>query len=670
MKLTRLELSGFKSFADSVELAFEDGITAIVGPNGCGKSNISDAVRWVLGEQRARLLRSARMDEVIFQGSVKRRPINLAEVTLVFDNEEGLLPVSYQEVAVTRRLSRSAQSDYLLNQSPVRLRDVQDTLRGTGLGSDAGVVIEAQMIDRLLSDNAEERRSLFEEAAGIGLYRDRKASTERRLERTGADLQRLDDLIGEVATQVRSLARQRGKAERHHKFQERRFAIVMTLARHDLASLETRDTDLVRRREELRVRMPEAREAIEQRERQRETRVRERAAAEASRTELERRLAEAKVDVERLEGDLKLAGERLEHATSRRSRAQEERADAQTRATQATRELESAHGERQSAAEARNSVQTELDLRSASEDEARQRLTDQRTRVRDVESQLQQQAEALRALAGERTAVEQDIEELDRQEKAAGARLAEARREHDGGRKALDAARLAYGEREREEREASTGLERARHNLAAAREHEAALRIERREMDEAIAQLGARREALSELERRREGLAPAAQAVLGADADFGEAAVLGPLSDFLTISAERARLAERLLGDWLDAVLVRDQAAVEAVRRWHAEAQPGPLILLPVEPGPQGSAEQHPLQAELEVQPPAARWVSALLAGSRAEDETGAVIRRAGGAIYLPGPDHSGPLSRRAELDQLAEPRGAGHQRRGEPAPA
>src|SRR5204862_486022 len=167
MKLTRLELSGFKSFADTVTLTFEQGVTAIVGPNGCGKSNVSDAVRWVLGEQSARLLRGGKMEDVIFQGSTARRPVNVTEVSLYLDNSDGDLPIAYREVVVTRRLSRSGQSDYLLNGSPVRLRDIQDLLRGTGLGSDAGVVIEAKMIDLLLSDRADERRSLFEAAAGL-----------------------------------------------------------------------------------------------------------------------------------------------------------------------------------------------------------------------------------------------------------------------------------------------------------------------------------------------------------------------------------------------------------------------------------------------------------------------------------------------------------------------
>ena len=172
MKLTRLELSGFKSFADTVSLTFDQGVTAVVGPNGCGKSNVSDAVRWVLGEQSARLLRGGKMEDVIFQGSATRRPVNVTEVALYLDNSDGDLPIAYREVVIARRLSRSGQSDYLLNGSPVRLRDIQDLLRGTGLGSDAGVVIETDMIKALLSDRADERRSLFEEAAGIGLYRD------------------------------------------------------------------------------------------------------------------------------------------------------------------------------------------------------------------------------------------------------------------------------------------------------------------------------------------------------------------------------------------------------------------------------------------------------------------------------------------------------------------
>jgi chromosome segregation protein len=196
-------MQGFKSFADATTMLFDEGVTAIVGPNGCGKSNVSDAVRWVLGEQRARMLRGAKMEEVIFQGSSARRAVNLAEVSLFFENTDGGLPIAFREVVITRRLSRSGESEYLMNGTVCRLRDIHDMLRGTGLGADSGVVIEARMIDALLSDRPDDRRELFEEAAGVGLYRDRRRSTERRLEETTVDLSRLVDLLTEVQSQVR-----------------------------------------------------------------------------------------------------------------------------------------------------------------------------------------------------------------------------------------------------------------------------------------------------------------------------------------------------------------------------------------------------------------------------------------------------------------------------------
>ncbi len=321
MKLTRLELTGFKSFADTVTLSFEEGVTAIVGPNGCGKSNISDAVRWVLGEQSARLLRGGKMEDVIFQGAATRRPVNVTEVSLYLDNSDGMLPTPYTEVAITRRLSRSGQSDYLLNNTPARLRDIQDLLRGTGLGSDAGVVIEAKMIDALLSDRPDDRRELFEEAAGVGLYRDRRRTTARRLEETTVDLSRLDDLISEVQSQVRSLARQRKKAERHGELMARRFVAEITLVsremeawHEELASLELQVTSL-------RETLPTAEQRVHDVERRREEAYGARTIAEAERTELARLVSEQRSNAMMLESELKVAEERQRNALARRERA-------------------------------------------------------------------------------------------------------------------------------------------------------------------------------------------------------------------------------------------------------------------------------------------------------------------------------------------------------------
>lgn len=655
MKLTRLELSGFKSFADTIELPFDDGMTCIVGPNGCGKSNVSDAVRWVLGEQRARMLRGARMDEVIFQGSAKRKQLNVAEVSLYFDNSDGTLPVSYQEVVITRRLSRSGQSEYLLNQTPTRLKDVQDLLRGTGLGSDAGVVIEARMIDRLLSEKADERRSLFEEAAGIGLYRDRKSTTERRLEKTGEDLQRLDDLISEVQTQVRSLARQRGKAERHERFVGERFAIVIELARRSLAHFDQSAGELRERRTDLDRRLPERRTALSAAERTREERVQARATAEARRTVVERQLAEKRLDAGKLEGDLNLASERLQNVTSRKERAQEERQSAEARGSRAQLELDAAAAERSAAQTARESVQVELDLRATSEDQTRDRLTSQRARVRESEARLQQQAEETRSLAGERSALTRELDELNGRHSEANQQYSAASRLFDETNEKLSRAQTGLESRESAHRDGTTRLETARHALASSREREAATLVERRAAEEAASQLGARREALQALERDRAGLAPGARRLIDARGQFDDGAILGPLSDFVKTTQEGAPLVERLLAESLHAVVVRDENTVTAIQAWHLEQKPGPILLLPLIPGPASTTTPGDAFAEIEVADALRPWVGALLGGTAHLDENGLAIRRANGAVFLgAAEDAAGPLARRAELQDVA----------------
>ncbi len=655
MKLTRLELTGFKSFADTVTLTFEQGVTAIVGPNGCGKSNVSDAVRWVLGEQSARLLRGGKMEDVIFQGSTARRPVNVTEVSLYLDNTDGDLPIAYREVVVTRRLSRSGQSDYLLNGSPVRLRDIQDLLRGTGLGSDAGVVIEAKMIDLLLSDRADERRSLFEEAAGIGLYRDRKHSTERRLEETATDLQRVEDLIAEVQSQIRSLARQRGKAERHTKLTEEKFAVQVTLARRLLDKLSEEAAGMQARFAELTDLLPAARQRLAEGEQRRERAARARGAAEAQRTEIARRLGTVRVELGKLDGDLALAEERLANATTRRHRAQEEREQMLLRAQHALGEKDGAAGDRDAAAVEHARIRSELAGRAQAEEDVRRRLGEQRALVRQWEQELQAQAQTLRSLEGERAALEGELASL--RERAAGAEAhrADLRGELSAAERRRDHAVERAGFLSHEANRAAAEVEHARHLVAEAREQEAMNRFDRRRAEEALAQMTARRHALEELERDRVGLAPAAAALLGARDRF-DGGILGPLSDFVSTGRDDAELAERLLGDWMHAVLVRDRETVRAVQAWHAEQQPGALVLLPLDPGPLGAQNEQPLDDRLRAEGPAAGWVRAALAGSEVLDAAGRVLRRASGAIFLSGATApSGPLRRRAELATLAQ---------------
>ena len=215
MHISNLVLHGFKSFGKKTSMSFGRGITGLVGPNGCGKTNIVDALRWVLGEQKMSVLRSTRMEEIIFNGSKNRKPSSLCEVILTIHNDKSKLPAEYTDIEISRRLYRDGESEYLINRTPCRRRDLLDLFVDTGMGSDAYSVIELKMIEAILSETGEDRRRMFEEAAGINKYKSQRASTQRKLEATHQDLERVHDIITEVDGQVHALGLQLKRFKRH-----------------------------------------------------------------------------------------------------------------------------------------------------------------------------------------------------------------------------------------------------------------------------------------------------------------------------------------------------------------------------------------------------------------------------------------------------------------------
>ena len=231
MYLSKIELFGFKSFAHRVKITFDRGLTAIVGPNGCGKTNVVDAIRWVLGEQKSSLLRSTKMENIIFNGSRKLKPLSMSEVSITIENTRNILPTEYTEITVARRLYRSGESDYLLNQVPCRLKDILDLFADTGMGSDAYSVIELKMIEEIINNKSDERLRLFEEAAGITRYKQRRKQTFRQLENTTRDLERVDDVLAEVSKKVRNLKSQARKAEQYHELNQSLRTLDLTLSK-------------------------------------------------------------------------------------------------------------------------------------------------------------------------------------------------------------------------------------------------------------------------------------------------------------------------------------------------------------------------------------------------------------------------------------------------------
>jgi len=589
MRLRALRLHGFKSFADRTEVLFHDGITAIVGPNGCGKSNISDAIRWVLGEQRAAAIRGAKMEEAIFQGTTRRRPVNRGSVSMEFENEGGLLPVPFQEVEISRTVYRDGGSDYALNRTSCRLRDIQDLFRDTGLGANAYSVIENRMIDAILSDRAEERRALFEEAAGIGKYKDRRKGAQRRLERAEVDLQRLEDLISEVQGKVRSLARQRGRAERYHELRRRKLDVEVSLAGRQIEAFDLRIRELQERLTgDGRLDQGLLSEVAIAESRLETLRI-EQLQSERLRGEMSSKLEEVRGALTRWERELAVAAERSDQAERRLVQLLREREEVEARTQESSAEEDALSGEVVALEGTLAELIGRMEEESGRVGEVRQELARAREALELVERREREHARRAAQLQGE-------IEGGELQRRDLQARIVQLQVE-------LDEARGAHGrvasqgdlfsDRLTEfERLIAEAKERVGQGAEEVRGLRAALDEARRAELEAQGQLGELRSRVGALERIEadgEGMDPVVRALLQSPPE----GVLGILADFMTGDPEAARLAELSLGAHLRALVVRDSAVAGEVARWfRAEWEGrGGLLLLPLDRLPAGGKD-------------------------------------------------------------------------------
>ena len=413
LRLKKLEIYGFKSFADRVEMRFDQGVTGIVGPNGCGKSNISDAVRWVLGEQSAKQLRGAKMEDVIFNGTEKRRRLSYCEVILTFDNSDHSLPIEYEEVAIARRVYRTGESEYTINRAACRLKDVIDLFRDTGVGRDGYSLVGQGRVDEILSSKSEDRRQIFEEAAGIVKYRARRNEAERRMENTRMNLSRVEDILGEMNARIEPLREQSETAREYLKLRdelkgldlnvflvktERLNARIEELRAQaqELSTLSTQaaqaQADLARERGDVEQALSELeqRAAAEREEVQRL--IREVEAREGAVLVMRERMANSRRERERLEGEVSAAGEGKEGMQKRiealDARAQEQEA-AIVQAAQALAECESTLKARE----------TELAALEAKAEEAKARVIHEMSRLSDVKSEQARLSAVHEALA-------------------------------------------------------------------------------------------------------------------------------------------------------------------------------------------------------------------------------------------------------------------------------
>ncbi|HEY7652198.1 MAG TPA: chromosome segregation protein SMC [Methylomirabilota bacterium] len=586
MRLETILIHGFKSFAEKTDVKVFPGVTCIVGPNGCGKSNVADAIRWALGEQSPKTLRGTKMEDVIFHGSASRKMIGMAEVSLVFNNDGGL-NVPWSEVAVARRLYRTGESEYLLNTNVCRLRDIQDLFAGTGVNPKAYALMDQERLNHVLTAKPWERRVFIEEAAGIARYKQQRSETQGKLDATRLNLQRLRDVMEEVRRQLSSIERQARKAQQYKALHSERQALDLALLAADYAALASQHEAVTGEMESLR--------RSEEQQRARLATLTGRQALQAAAIQdTEYRLGDLRQSVQKIQGE----AERLLERREQMGLQIQDLIAEETRLEEEIRGL----GER------RVALAAERDEKSRGLEEARRRHTLQDEEVRRVEAQIEacrsalaerrERFETLRLeqirVAGARADLTRSSGELrerraqvDRRADRLAAELAAARAEAEtlaATRARLEAARLRAGAQlsllstELQEIEATRRDREAVRALA--QEALAGLRVRLASRQSAL-------EALERLEREREGYGAGVRAMF-ARTDLG--GVVGTVADLLEVPNGLEAAVEAVLGDRLQWVVVERFEHARAALGYLEREGAGAATLLPLETLPPAAA--------------------------------------------------------------------------------
>ncbi len=676
MYLKSLEMIGFKSFADRTKLEFEPGLIAIVGPNGCGKSNVSDAIRWVLGEQRPTALRGSKMLDVIFSGTDARKPLGMAEVSITFAECEGALETEFNEVTITRRVFRTGEGSYFINKTPCRLRDIHRLFMGTGIGTNSYSVMAQGQIDAILSSKPEDRRAIFEEAAGITKFKADRKEALRKLEQTEANLLRLTDVIKEVKRQIGSLQRQAGKARRYRELKDR-------LRGLDLYVTRSRLRDLDERIRELEASLSESAEQEAAAQARLQATEEHTAVLRAAMLENERLTGEATENASRDEGNLQHAHEMIQvseqriveyrqwaerdgrEADATGKRIRELRQELQQMGAEAERlkmqhheartVLEEVHryaeAERLGLEQARKALQSQRDESIERERKAARLQND----IAAMDARQQNARAQKNRLVAEHQHLVHNAEQLIRARDAAAKEMEALKRQT-----ADDAEKLAT-------------LEDDRQTLAAT------LQTTREESSGIASQIAAQQaqiDLLMEQEARAEEFPRGSRLLLDSanPLQLPDGTVIGPLAEKFKASAEYRPALEAVLRAWIDAVVLRHAEDIETVmRRLLKHGEPAAarmmaaegLSSVPTRPPPEGLTRlvDHVEVAE-EFRPAADRLLANVFVASTLEDiphplpTDGTVVTLSGAVFHAGGccelwiqeGQTASPLSRRMAI--------------------
>jgi chromosome segregation protein len=566
MKIKRVEIIGFKSFVDRVAFDFQDGVTSVVGPNGCGKSNIVDAIRWSMGEQNAKNLRGRSMEDLIFGGSESRKPLGMAEVSMIFDNGDGRGPVAfrdYAEIMVTRRLYRNGESEYLINKTPCRLLDISELFMDTGVGARAYSIIEQGKIGMILNAKPEDRRFLIEEAAGVTKYKSRKKSALRKLEATRQNLLRLGDVVAEVRRQLNSLKRQAQKAERFRALREELKGIEIRFADERYRGMLAERADVAREELLRQTAVEGGAGQLAEAELGLEALRLQHIAREKAVTLGQERLFHLAAEAQKVEGRLELSQREVENLLRQQERLAAEQ-------DENARRLTSLDDEEASLRAGASSLGNDLAGMQRQLGEGEAHLEECAADEQELASRLETARSALYALLNALSRAGSQQDEARRRLQALEERTARNRADAVAVREQADEAQAllaALGATLQGFRERHTGLQQEREGLQETvrflrqriEENENTLLVRREELN----RLRSRLETLRQLEKNLEGYGAGVKTLLGEDGFHGR--FRGMVADILEVPASYETAVEAALGDRLQALPATPGDAFEAL---------------------------------------------------------------------------------------------------------
>ncbi len=580
MKLTRLEIFGFKTFAKKLDIRLSEGITSVVGPNGCGKTNVVDSIRWVLGEQRPSQIRLERMEDSIFKGSATRKQLGMAEVSLTIDNESGRLPVDMPEVTITRRLFRSGESEYLLNRKICRLADINDLFMDTGMGTDSYSVFELAMINSILSDKTEDRRHIFEEAAGVTKYKARRKAAVNRMLTIQDDLARVGDIVAELERRTESLRRQAQKASRYRSLRSELRSRTVAVASFEMGRFKKKADASAEELDAIRTLGAGLRDRVARMAGEAEILSMEMLGAERELGECASQVESVRIALSEREKELARLDSRIEHFEETAAKARE----ASRRNAEALEDIAEIHGR---CAEALAETTARLEEVDRATGEYRERFGDFEIRAAEKDDAFRSLETECRRLEREIASSRNLIVTVRVRRETGETRLKEITRrigelETSEGESAVECARL----REDRSRNAAyvDGHERAlgelTANLSAVAEELETIDRDLRDLRGREASLAAEREFLTDVIAGFEGYSEGVRNAASSDCLAGR--VLGVLADSISADPPYLRAVGAALADSLQGLVVEDTTAALDGARYLASGGLGRAILLPL----------------------------------------------------------------------------------------